>query len=110
VERAEVTSMSTIRGTIQDGQVVLPTPADLPNGTPVRVVSEADEYVGIGMREEDWPTTPEGIEALAAKMDQIQPFLTPEEEAEWQEARAEYKAWQLANLEARCKKIEDLFR
>ena len=35
--------------------------------------------IGVGMREEDWPTTPEGIAALIAKMDQIEPFLTPEE-------------------------------
>jgi hypothetical protein len=103
--------MSTIRGTIRDGQVILSTPADLPNGTEVRVeVADTSEYAGVGIREDDWPTTPEGVEALAAKMDQIQPFLTPEEEAEWQKARAEYKAWELANWEARSKKIEDLFK
>lgn len=102
--------MSSIRGTIQDGQVVLTTPADLPNGTPVRVMPGVEEYVGIGMREEDWPTTPEGIEALVASMEKIQPFLTPEEEAQWHRARAEYKAWQLANLDAHFKKIEGVFK
>src|SRR4051794_21803286 len=87
---AEGTTMSAIRGTIQDGQVILNAPANLPNGTEVRVeVVGASEYVGVGMREEDWPTTPEGITDLVAKMDRIQPFLTPEEEAEWQKARAE---------------------
>ncbi len=103
--------MSTIRGTIQDGQVILSTPTDLPNGTEVRVeVASTGETVGIGLREEDWPSTPEGIAALVAKMDQIQPFLTPEEEAEWQKARAEYKAWHIANWEAHSKKIEELFK
>lgn len=103
--------MSAIRGTIQDGKVVFDAPPDWPNGTPVTVsVGGADEYVGIGIREEDWPTTPEGVEALVAKMGQVQPFLTPEEEAEWQKARAEYKAWELANWEAHSKKIEDLFK
>lgn len=103
--------MSAIRGTIHDGQVVLSSPANLPNGTPVRVEAvSADEYVGIGIHEADWPTTPEGMEALAVKMGQIHPFLTPDEEAEWHKARAEYKAWHLANWEAHCKKIEDLFK
>jgi len=102
--------MSAIRGTIQDGQVILPAPANLPNGTPVRVVAGADESVGIGIREEDWPTTPEGIEALVARMDQIQPFLTLEEEAEWKKALAEQKAWEMANWEAHSKQIEDLFK
>lgn len=104
--------MSVIRGTIQDGKVVFDAPPDWPNGTPVVVsAGGANEYVGVGMREEDWPTTPEGIEALVAEMDQIQPLImTPEEEAEWQKARAEQKAWELANWEAHSKKIEDLFK
>ena len=63
------------------------------------------------MREEDWPIDEAGIEALAVSIDQIQPLLmTPEEEAEWQKARAEQKAWELANWDAHSKKLEDLFK
>lgn len=102
--------MSAIRGTIQDGQVVLSAPANLPNGTPVRVMASVHEYVGIGMGEESWPDTPEGIEALVARMDRIQPFLTSEEEADWRKALAEQKQWEIANWEAHSKPIEDLFR
>ncbi len=40
----------------------------------------------------------------------VQPWLTPEEEAEWQKALAEQKAWELANWDAHCKKIEELFK
>jgi hypothetical protein len=105
----EVTPMSTIRGTIQDGQVVLSKPADLPNGTPVRVVSEVDEYVGIGMREEDWPTTPEGIEALLDRIDKMEPFLTPEEQNEWEKRRAADRAAELAKWDEDRKQIERLF-
>lgn len=101
--------MSTIRGTIHDGQVVLQAPANLPNGTPVRVLAGTNDYVGIGIREEDWPSTPEEIEALAASMETIQPFLNHEEEAQWHKARAEYKAWQLAHMDSHLKKIEDIF-
>jgi HEAT repeat protein len=36
------------------------------------------------MREEDWPTTPEGIAALLARMDQVEPgWLSPEDDAAW---------------------------
>ena len=102
--------MSAIRGTIQGGRVILDEPTGLPDGTPV-VVCEATEgeYVGVGMREEDWPTDEAGIAALVASMDQIQPFLTPEEEVEWQKARSEQKAWELANWERNWKKLEGLF-
>ena len=44
----------------------------------------------LGMREEDWPTTPEGIAALLARMDQIEPgWLSPEDDAAW---RADLRA------------------
>jgi hypothetical protein len=102
--------MSTIRGTIQDGKVVLDEPANLPDGTRVVLAVPGEEYVGVGMREEDWPTDEAGIAALVASMDQIQPFLTPEDEERWRQALAEQKAWELANWDAHCKKIEDLFK
>jgi len=36
----------------------------------------------LGMREEDWPTTPEGIAALLARMDQVEPgWRSPEDDA-----------------------------
>ena len=38
----------------------------------------------LGMREEDWPTTPEGIAALLARIDQVEPgWLSPEDDAAW---------------------------
>lgn len=102
--------MSAIRGTVQDGTVVLERPVNLPNGTPVTVsVSGAEEYVGVGIREEDWPTTSEGIAALVARMDQIQPFLTHEEDEAWRKARAEGKAFQLSQWEKWCKEAGGTF-
>ena len=39
------------------------------------------------MREENWPTTPEGIAALLARMDQVEPgWLSPEDDAAWRAA------------------------
>lgn len=43
----------------------------------------------IGLREQDWPTTPEGIAALLAQMDAIEPLeLTPSERAEISASRS----------------------
>jgi hypothetical protein len=39
------------------------------------------------MREEDWPTTPEAIAALLARMEQVEPgWLSPEDDAAWRAA------------------------
>ncbi len=79
--------MNAIKGTVKNGQVVLDEPADLPEGTRVEVVPAGAARSTLGMQEEDWPTTPEGIAELLARMDQIEPLLmTPAEEAEWKAA------------------------
>ena len=52
--------MNAIHGVYRDGQIILTEPTSWPNGTPV-VVSPAAELETLGMCEEDWPTTPEGI-------------------------------------------------
>ena len=42
------------------------------------------------MREEDWPTTPEGIAALLKRWDELEPLeMTQEEEAQWEAIRQE---------------------
>ena len=77
--------MSILTGVIRDGRVELDTPAALPNGTRVRVEPEAEEGF---LRDEDWPTTPEGIDALVRRMEQLDPIvLTPEDEARIAAAR-----------------------
>ena len=82
--------MSTIMGVMRNGQVILDEPADLPEGTRVEVVPVEPARTGLGMREEDWPTTPEGIAALLARMDQVEPgWLSPEDDAAW---RADLRA------------------
>ena len=76
--------MSVLQGTIKNGQIVLDVPADLPEGTRVEVLPIDAPPTALGMREEDWPTTPEGIAALVARMDQVEPgWLSPEDDAAW---------------------------
>ena len=101
--------MAAIRGRYIYGKVILDAPADWPEGAGV-TVSPAEEYVGIGRREEDWPTTPEGIAALLARMERIEPFLSPEEDEAWRKALAEQRALEKANWEQRAKAIREIFK
>jgi predicted DNA-binding antitoxin AbrB/MazE fold protein len=87
--------MLEVTGTVTNGVVVPTQPGSLPEGAKVRVVVESDEPTG-GMREEDWPTTPEGIAALLAEWKTLEPIeYTPEEEAELRAARAWFKEHEL---------------
>jgi hypothetical protein len=82
--------MNTLVGTIKNGQVVLDSPAEFPEGTRVQIMPIAQNTPTLGMREEDWPTTAEGIAALLERMDRVEPdeWLSPEDDAAW---RAELK-------------------
>ena|SRR5688500_12567361 len=80
-----------IKGVYKNGRVELTTPVDWPEGYEVDVLphrnngdTSAEEKWG--MDESEWPTTPEGIESLIARMDSREPVeLTPGEERKWNE-------------------------
>jgi hypothetical protein len=74
--------MIMLKGTIQHGQVVLPQPADLPDGTEVTVLTHEHSKT-FGIPDDEWPTDPEGIARLVARMERVEPFdMTPAEEAD----------------------------
>jgi hypothetical protein len=74
---------------MKNGHVVLDVPTALPEGTRVEVSPINESRPTFGMRDEDWPTTPEGIRELLARMDALEPLeFTPEEESEIEAARA----------------------
>ena len=61
----------------------------------------------LGMREEDWPTTAEGIAALLARMDWREPVgLTPQEQAGWRAALQADKELEIANFDKWAAEIE----
>ena len=62
--------MSLLMGTLQDGIIVPDEPLDGPNGTRVHFDFSPDPTLGI--RDEDWPTDPEGIEKHLQLMDQFE--------------------------------------
>ena len=105
--------MTAVTATYRNGQIVFddPLPADWVEGMRVLVEPTPVPYDLGGIRDEDWPTTPEGIAELLKVMDEVEgSWLSPEDEAEWKRALAERKAWELANWETHSKKIENLFR
>ena len=90
--------MSAVRGKYVNGAVVLETLADWPDGTEV-IVEPLPNGESIGLRDEDWPTTSEGIAELLARMDRVEPLeLTPEEEADIAAWRQKVKEYTIAHM------------
>ena len=88
--------MHAIKVKYRDGKVVLAEKADWPEDTDVLVEPIAQEKT-LGIREEDWPTDPEGIAKLLALVDSLEPLeMTPEEEAEWKAALQAQKEYDLS--------------
>ena len=79
-----------IPGIYRDGRIELDTTVDWPDGWRVSVLSKAET---IGLREEDWPDTPENREKILALMDAVEPLeLSEEDEARIAAVRTEMKA------------------
>jgi hypothetical protein len=101
--------MTCIEGTIAQGQIVPDSPVEWPDGMRVRI-EPVEEGAAYGMREEDWPTTPEGIEALLARMDKMEPLiLTPDEEAQWEAIRKVEKEREKARFIEDAEKLRRLW-
>jgi hypothetical protein len=80
--------VDAFEGTIKDGQIILDIPAALPDGTRVEVTPIDQPAPTVGIREQDWPTTAEGIAALLARMEEVEPgWLSPEDDRAWRAAR-----------------------
>jgi hypothetical protein len=100
-------SMNALQGTIKNGQIVLDAPATLPEGTRVEVLPLERTEPTLGMREEDWPTTPEGVAALLARMEQVEPgWLSPEDDAAWRAALREQKESEKAQFLKEADKLQ----
>ena len=84
--------MNVLHGAVKNGQIVLDEPAELPEGSRVEVMPIEAARPTLGVREEDWPTTPEGIAALLARMDRVEPgWLSLEDDEAWRAALREQK-------------------
>jgi hypothetical protein len=93
-EAPPMNDVNSLQGTIRNGQIILDAPAMFPEGTRVEVLplSEAPS-ASVGLREDQWPTTPEEIAGHLARMDLVEPgWLSPEDEAAWRAALREQRA------------------
>jgi hypothetical protein len=98
--------MIALKGTIMNGQVVLPQSVDLPDGTQVTVLSAYPNKT-LGIPDDDWPTDAEGIARLVARMERAEPFdMPPEEEAAVAAWRQKVKEHTIASQD---KAIEGVF-
>ena len=71
--------MTVLKAIVKDGKIELEAPGDWPEGTEVRI-EPIPASGSIGIRDEDWPDTPEGIAHHLALMDRIEPPETAAEE------------------------------
>src|SRR5258708_1289453 len=92
------TAVTPIKASVKNGQIIADAPADWPEGAEC-IIEQLTESTSIGMREEDWPTTLEGIEELIRKWDALEPIeMTPEEEAAWKADLAAQKELEKTNF------------
>lgn len=91
--------MSVLKAIVKDGKIELEAPTDWPDGTEVRI-EPTKPAESIGIRDEDWPDSPEGIARLVALMDQFEPLeFTGREEAEWEAARKAQEEFEKARFD-----------
>jgi hypothetical protein len=101
-------AMNAIKGTVQNGHIVLDDPHGLPEGCRVIVEPIAEET--FGTREEDWEDTPEAIAAWLQWYDALPPLHgAPLEEAEWQAARRARKEREKADFNERAEKLRGMW-
>ncbi len=102
--------MHAIQGTVSNGQIVLDDPIEFGEGTRVEVLPIAMGLTILGMREEDWPTTREGISALVARMDAVGPsWLTPADDAAWRADRQERRTTEKARFAEDSEKLRSMW-
>jgi hypothetical protein len=102
--------MIAITGTVKNGNVILDEPGELSDGTRVEVLPVPIVRPTLGMREEDWPTTPEGIATLLARMDQVEPgWLSPDDDAAWQTALCQQKDLEKAQFLEDAEKLRRIW-
>jgi hypothetical protein len=93
--------MTAIKGIIHNGQVVLASPANLPDGTEVTVLP-----LSPNPSEDESPLAPEEIVRLLALMDQVQPFdMTTQEHAAIESERRSRKDWEKKHFNDHADKL-----
>jgi hypothetical protein len=87
--------MSTLKGIIRNGQVIVTGPTDLPDGTEVEIVPVGVAYAG-----DQGQVTPDEIARTLAAMELVEPFeMSDAERAAIQADREARKEWEKAHFD-----------
>jgi hypothetical protein len=108
--------MQAITGIVKDGQIITNEPADWPNGTRVRIepLHTPEDAVAAdagqnGSTEDPQNDDPESVAQWLAEFDAIPPLqMTPDEEAEWQAARAAQREFEKRAFVERAEKLRGM--
>jgi hypothetical protein len=91
--------VEAIPATWKNGQIVPDGPVDWPEGCRLVVEPDPAQAESIGVREEDWDNSPEGIADWLAWYDSLEPLeFTPQEQAEIAAWRQRVKDHTIANV------------
>jgi len=100
--------MDAIKAMVRNGRIETEDPINLPEGTEL-VVLPADQS-SLEVMEAGWDDSPEGIREWIEWLHTLQPLIfTPEERAEWEQARADRKVWDVEHSEERAEKLRRLW-
>ena len=98
--------LSTLKGIIHNGQVVLPQPTDLPEGTEVVVVP-----VGLGLATDDESGSDDEIARTLTAMDAVEPFeMSDDERDAISRDRQARKEWDKAHFNERSEQLRGMWK
>ncbi|MBV9124822.1 MAG: hypothetical protein JO112_15815 [Planctomycetes bacterium] len=101
--------MTTMTAIVRNGQLELPRPIDLPDGTEVEIRLPQPEG-NDSSREDEGPVTPEEISRTLAAMEKIEPLeLSEEEQAAWEADRQARKEWEKAHFDQHAEKLREIW-
>src|SRR5437763_12382817 len=93
--------MNAIKATVKSGRLEVQVPPDWPDGTEV-ILQPVSRDNGVGIREEDWPDTPEAIADWLKWYDSLEPLIfTDEERAALEADRKQRKEFEKTTFERR---------
>ena len=93
--------MCPVKGTWQNGRIVLDQPIDWPDGCRLAIAPLPEEE-SLGIREEDWPSTPKARADWLSWYDSLEPLeITADEEAEFAAWRRKVKDYSIAKTQER---------
>ena len=97
--------MSTFKGIIRNGQVIVIGPTDLPDGTEVEILP-----VGLFPVDDQVQVTPDEITRTLAAMEKIEPFeMTDAERAAIEADRQARKEWEKAHFDEHADRLRRIW-